>query len=90
VRFTDETLFATDSGEGVLDGLVAGDYVCVTYAPHSGAVTALLVLFDPDFPPCGRHLHRTSSDVTDGSPIMSPVLSSASTRFSKDCWRPRS
>jgi hypothetical protein len=52
VRFTDDTEFETDSGEGVLDGLAAGDYVCVAYKPRSGIVTALLVLFSPDSLPC--------------------------------------
>lgn len=53
VRFSDDTVFETDSGEGVLDGLVSGDYVCVAYKPHTGTVTGLLVIFDPDSLPCG-------------------------------------
>lgn len=57
VRFTDATLFETDSGEGVLDGLVAGDYVCVSYMPHGGTGTALLVLFDPETMPCRFRKH---------------------------------
>lgn len=57
VRFTNNTLFLTDSGEGVLDGLVAGDYVCVSYTPHPGTVTALVVVFDPASSPCGSRQH---------------------------------
>jgi len=57
VRFTNETLFETDSGEGVLDGLVAGDYVCVSYTRHPGTVTALVVVFDPASSPCGSREH---------------------------------
>jgi hypothetical protein len=52
VWFTDATVFETDSGEGVLDGLVVGDYVCVTYMHHSGFATAVLVVFAPESMPC--------------------------------------
>jgi hypothetical protein len=67
VRFTDATEFETDSGEGVLDGLVAGDYVCVAYMPRTGTPTALLVVFDPKSIPCHSKKHvfvlkRGSSD----------------------------
>jgi hypothetical protein len=57
VWFTDATIFETDSGEGVLNGLVVGDYVCVTYTSRSGAVIALLVVFDPETIPCRSRKH---------------------------------
>jgi hypothetical protein len=59
VRFDWLTLFETDSGEGGLDGLVSGDYVCVDYVPHPGAVTALVVAFDPVSMPCGGMRHHS-------------------------------
>jgi hypothetical protein len=55
VRFTEATEFTTDSGEGVLDGLVVRDYVCVAYVPHVRTVTALLVMFNPKSVPCRTH-----------------------------------
>jgi hypothetical protein len=58
VRFVRTTLFETDSGEGGLDGLVSGDYVCVSYASHPGTVTAFVVVFDPAWTPCGGFRHR--------------------------------
>jgi hypothetical protein len=68
VRFTDETEFETNSGEGVLDGLVAGDYVCVAYVPRSGTVTALFVAFDPQWIPCGvgKHNHFATGVPPEG------------------------
>jgi hypothetical protein len=57
VRFTDATVFETDSGEGVLDGLVGGDYVCVAYLPHPRAVTGLVVVFAPESIPCRSRKH---------------------------------
>jgi hypothetical protein len=60
VRFIRTTVFESDSGEGVLDGLVGGDYVCVSYMPHSGTVTALLVVFDPETIPCASRKHLSS------------------------------
>jgi hypothetical protein len=57
-RFTDATDFETDSGEGALDGLIAGDYVCVSYKPRPGVVTARLVVFAPQPVPCGSGQHR--------------------------------
>jgi hypothetical protein len=57
VRFTEMTRFETDSGEGVLDGLVSGDYVCVAYTPRAGPMTALLVAFDPNSIPCNSRRH---------------------------------
>jgi hypothetical protein len=74
VRFTNKTLFATDSGEGVLDGLIAGDYVCVSYTPHPGTMTALVVVFDPVSSPCGsgKHLRLLISRFPDGRRWMTP------------------
>jgi hypothetical protein len=58
VRFDWTTLFETDSGEGGLDGLVSGDYVCVDYAPHPRSLIALVVVFDPVSMPCGGMRHH--------------------------------
>jgi hypothetical protein len=52
MRFDDNTEFATDSGEGVLDGLSSGDYVCVTYAQRRKSNMVLVVVFDLRPLPC--------------------------------------
>jgi hypothetical protein len=64
VRFTVKTLFETDSGEGGLDGLVSGDFVCVSYVPHPGTVTAVVVVFDPVWMPCGPMRHHPPDPLT--------------------------
>ncbi len=44
--FDDKTVFQTDSGPGTLEGIVPGDFACVTGQPHGHAFTAQVVVFD--------------------------------------------
>jgi hypothetical protein len=67
IRFTDATVFETDSGQGVLDGLVSGDYVCVAYAIRAGTMSALLVVFDPNSIPCSSRQRCEQFDPTHGA-----------------------
>jgi hypothetical protein len=67
------TLFETDSGEGVLDGLMSGDYVCVGYTSHSSTLTALVVLFDPMSSPCSPRRQESSWAPGQVSPDVSPA-----------------
>lgn len=53
VLFSAATVFRTDSGPGTLDGIVPGDYACVTGSPHGHIMTAQLVVFDLSPFPCG-------------------------------------
>lgn len=46
IAFVDTTVFQTDSGPGTLEGIVTGDFACVTGKRHGHALTAQLVVFD--------------------------------------------
>jgi hypothetical protein len=60
LRFTQITRFETDSGEGVLDGLVSGDFVCAAYTSRAATAIAQLVLFDPNSMPCGSRARKST------------------------------
>ncbi|GAC1399038.1 MAG: hypothetical protein NVSMB52_12600 [Chloroflexota bacterium] len=46
IIFVDKTIFQTDSGPGTLEGIMQGDFACVTATPHGHTFTAQLVVFD--------------------------------------------
>lgn len=59
-RFTDETRFETNSGEGALNGLVLQDRVCVAYTSSRRILTARIVAFSPRSNPCTSGTRSTS------------------------------
>jgi hypothetical protein len=64
LRFTDETRFETNSGEGALNGLAVRDRVCVAYTGAGQTLTARIVAFNPRSTPCrsGKHSTRSPGD----------------------------
>ncbi|MGI8824958.1 MAG: hypothetical protein ACR2JC_04800 [Chloroflexota bacterium] len=46
IRFTAKTVFQTDSGPGTLEGIMPGDFACVTGTVRKHDLTAQLVVFD--------------------------------------------
>lgn len=65
LRFTDETQFETNSGEGALNGLVARDRVCVAYTSAAQMLTARVVAFSPRSRPCTLGIRSTAGS-SDG------------------------
>jgi hypothetical protein len=51
-RFTENTQFDTDSGEGALNGLAVRDRVCVAYTGSAQPLSARIVAFSPRSNPC--------------------------------------
>ncbi len=52
IVFTDQTVFQTDSGPGTLEGIMPGDFACVTGTVHGHAFQAKSVVFDLTPFPC--------------------------------------
>lgn len=52
IVFVNKTVFQTDSGPGILEGIMSGDFACVTGTPHGHNLTAQLVVFDLTPFPC--------------------------------------
>jgi len=52
IVFTDHTVFQTDSGPGTLEGIMPGDFACVTGTPHGHTFQAKSVAFDLTPFPC--------------------------------------
>jgi hypothetical protein len=65
LRFTDETQFETNSGEGALNGLVVRDRVCVAYTSAAQTLTARVVAFSPRSGPCTLS-KRSTAGSNDG------------------------
>ncbi|GAC1324870.1 MAG: hypothetical protein NVS2B16_17800 [Chloroflexota bacterium] len=52
IIFVKKTIFQTDSGPGTLEGIMPGDFACVTGTLHGHSLTAQLVVFDLTPFPC--------------------------------------
>ncbi len=52
IVFTNHTVFQTDSGPGTLEGIMPGDFACVTGTPHGHTFQAKSVAFDLTPFPC--------------------------------------
>lgn len=52
IAFVAKTVFQTDSGAGTLEGIMPGDFACVTGTIHGHSLTAQLVIFDLKPFPC--------------------------------------
>lgn len=52
IRFTAHTVFRTNSGAGALNGIMPGDFACVSVTGHGHKLTAQQVVFDLTPFPC--------------------------------------